>query len=194
MEMKFLNMLFGIFAVLMFVSLNTFAFDDKKIYESQRRLSVGFELGTAEGDANVDRYGGVLRYNFDQLFQSATNIEGRFYAELSATYWDGKNGTTGNDDLFDFGMTPVFRLSKIGLNFSPFVELGLGAHIHTKSKIENEDFDIPFAFGSHFGLGIVLGSEKNIELLYRFQHLSNASLGDENPGINFHGLQLVTHF
>ena len=51
-----------------------------------------------------------------------------------------------------------------------------------------------FAFGSHFGLGIVLGSEKNIELLYRFQHLSNASLGDENPGINFHGLQLVTHF
>ena len=76
--MKFINMLFSIFVALMFVPFNTFAFDDKKIYESQKRLSVGFELGTAEGDANVDRYGGLLRYNFDQLFQSATNIEEGF--------------------------------------------------------------------------------------------------------------------
>ena len=35
MEMKFLNMLFGIFAVLMFVSLNTFAFDDKKFMKAK---------------------------------------------------------------------------------------------------------------------------------------------------------------
>ena len=179
---------------LMFVSFDSIAFDDKKIYERQKRLSVGFELGTAEGDANVDRFGGVLRYNFEQVLQTANGIQGKFYAELSATYWDGENGTTGNDDLFDFGLTPVFRLSKKSGNFSPFVELGLGPHVHTKSKIENDDFDIPFAFGSHFGLGFELGGDGNFELLYRFQHLSNASLGDENPGINFHALQLVTHF
>ncbi|OUU75516.1 MAG: hypothetical protein CBC29_04250 [Methylococcaceae bacterium TMED69] len=192
--MKYIKTLIGILVGVMFVSVDTIAFDDKKIYESQKRLSVGFELGTSEGDANVDRYGGVLRYNFEQVFQTGSGIQGRFYAELSATYWDGENGTTGNNDLFDFGMTPVFRLSKKGRNLSPFIELGLGPHVHTKSKIENEDFDIPFAFGSHFGLGLELGGDGNFELLYRFQHLSNASLGDENPGINFHALQLVTHF
>ena len=192
--MKYIKALIGILVGVMFVSVDTIAFDDKKIYESQKRLSVGFELGTSEGDANVDRYGGVLRYNFEQVFQTRSGIQGRFYAELSATYWDGDNGTTGNNDLFDFGMTPVFRLSKKGRNLSPFIELGLGPHVHTKSKIENEDFDIPFAFGSHFGLGFELGGDGNFELLYRFQHLSNASLGDENPGINFHALQLVTHF
>jgi len=192
--MKYIKILFGILFIVMFVPVETIAFDDKKIYESQKRLSVGFEFGTAEGDANVDRYGGVLRYNFDQVYQTTGGIEGRFYAELSATYWDGENGTTGNNDLFDFGMTPVFRLSKKGANLSPFVELGLGAHVHTKSKIESDDFDIPFAFGSHFGIGLELGGDGNLELLYRFQHLSNASLGDENPGINFHALQLVTHF
>lgn len=192
--MKYINTLFSIPIALMVVSVNTIAFDDKKIYESQNQWSAGFELGTAEGDANVDRYGGMLRYNFNQLFQTASGVKGRFYAELSATYWDGKNGTSGNDDLFDFGLTPVFRLSKKGFNFSPFLELGLGPHLHSKSKIEDEDFDIPFAFGSHFGLGLELGSDRNFEILYRFQHLSNASLGDENPGINFHALQLVTHF
>jgi hypothetical protein len=31
-------------------------------------------------------------------------------------------------------------------------------------------------------------------LLYRFQHLSNASLGDDNPGINFHVLHLGYRF
>ena len=89
---------------------------------------------------------------------------------------------------------PVFRISKAAVLLSPFLELGLGPHVHTKSKIENDDFDIPFAFGSHIGLGVELGRSKNFELLYRFQHLSNASLGNENPGINFHVLQLVTHF
>ena len=67
--MKYIMTLFGILFIVMFVPVETIAFDDKKIYEKQKRLSVGFELGTAEGDANVDRYGGVLRYNFDQVFR-----------------------------------------------------------------------------------------------------------------------------
>ncbi len=185
---------FGILIVFMVSSGSTIAFDNKKISSEQNRLSLGLELGTAEGDSQVDRIGGALRYNFNELFLTEKGIKGRFYAEFSMSYWDGENGTTDNSDLLDFGMAPVFRLSKAGIHFSPFVEVGLGPHIHTKSKIENDDFDIPFAFGSHVGLGLELGSSRKIELLYRFQHLSNASLGNENPGINFHVIQLVTHF
>ena len=90
--MKYIKTLIGIFVGVIFVSVDTIAFDDKKISGSQKRLSIGFELGTSEGDANVDRYGGVLRYNFERMFQTSSGIQGRFYAELSATYWDGENG------------------------------------------------------------------------------------------------------
>ena len=184
----------SILIALVATSGSTIAFDNKKISNDQKRVSLGFELGTSEGDAKVDRIGGSLRYNFNELFLTDNGIQGRFYAEISMAYWEGENGTTGNRDLFDFGLVPVFRISKAAVLLSPFLELGLGPHVHTKSKIENDDFDIPFAFGSHIGLGVELGRSKNFELLYRFQHLSNASLGNENPGINFHVLQLVTHF
>ena len=183
-----------IFLTLVFVSGEVWAFDNKKVPVEKNKFSLGVEIGTAEGDANVDRFGGLLRYNFDKRVLINSGLNGRFYAEFSAAYWDGEAGTTGNKDFFDFGLTPVFRLSKTGMNLSPFVEFGLGPHVHTKSKIENDDFDIPFAFGSHIGLDFELGSAGKFELLYRFQHLSNASLGDENPGINFHAVQLVTHF
>jgi hypothetical protein len=33
-----------------------------------------------------------------------------------------------------------------------------------------------------------------LDLGYRYQHLSNAGLGDSNPGINFHLVRLAYHF
>jgi lipid A 3-O-deacylase len=78
--------------------------------------------------------------------------------------------------------------------FAPFAEIGVGAHGHTEDGISDEDFDIPFAFGSHIGLGARFGAQGRYEVIYRFQHLSNAGLGDENPGINFHAVQLGYHF
>ena len=55
-------------------------------------------------------------------------------------------------------------------------------------------YDIPFAFGSHVGLGARLGDNGAYELMYRYQHQSNAGLGERNPGINFHVLSLGMHF
>ena len=80
------------------------------------------------------------------------------------------------------------------MTISPFFEFGLGAHVHTDDSIGNKNFDIPFAFGSHVGGGLRFGSQAQYELIYRFQHLSNAGLGDDNPGINFHVLSLGYRF
>ena len=191
-RIKFLSVLVG----LVVVSLpgQSYAFESHKISDPVKKYSVFLEGGTAEGDAEADRLGGSLRFNFGKPLVQTENWEGVTYLEFSISYWDGENGRTSTDSLVDFGLTPVFRFQKKVSRFVPFAEIGLGAHFHTEDGIGDENFDIPFAFGSHFGLGFRFGPDSKYELTYRFQHLSNASLGDDNPGINFHAVLLGFHF
>jgi hypothetical protein len=158
--------------------------------------SVLLEFGTSEGDEDTDRYGGAARWDIGGKWLVTGDWFLGTYLELGITYWDGRDGTTGNDSLVDFGLTPVFRWQRdaAASAFAPFAEIGLGAHGHTEDGISDEDFDIPFAFGSHVGLGARFGAAGRYEVIYRYQHLSNAGLGDENPGINFHVVQLGYHF
>ena len=153
------------------------------------------EFGMSESDEDVERYGGAARWNFGGKWLQTGNWHLAAFFELSVTYWDGKPGRTSEDDLVDFGLTNVLRYQRDPAHgLAPFVELGLGAHVHTEDGIGNKDFDIPFSFGSQFGAGARFGDKGKYELVYRFQHLSNASLGDSNPGINFHAIQLGYHF
>lgn len=154
------------------------------------------ELGFNEGKEDVERYGGAVRWNFGGNWHRIGDWQLDSYFELSISYWDGTRGTTGETDLVDFGLTPVFRYQRTPTQsgLAPFVELGLGVHGHTETGIGDREFDIPFAFGTHFGAGARFGEAQRYELTYRFQHLSNAGLGDDNPGINFHVIQLGYHF
>jgi Lipid A 3-O-deacylase (PagL) len=70
----------------------------------------------------------------------------------------------------------------------------VGLHGYSDTKIDGRNFDIPFAFGSHFGAGLRFGPGAHFEVMYRYQHQSNAGLGDDNPGINFHLVSLGYHF
>ena len=167
--------------VLAFLSLPAAALDS----------SMALELGTADSDQDVDRIGLSFKRDWSAQWFTAGNwyLSGQW--ELGASYWDGDSGRTGNDKLGDFHVTPVFQLlRKESDGFVPFLEFGVGAHVHTEDSIGDKNFDIPFAFGSHVGAGLRFGDSGRYELLYRFQHLSNAGLGDDNPGINFHVLQL----
>ena len=153
------------------------------------------ELGTTEGREDAERYGGAARWDFGGKWWQTGDWSFSSYIEFSVTYWDGERGTEDEDDLVDFGLTPVLRYQRTPSHgLAPFIEVGAGVHVHTEDGIGNRDFDIPFAFGSHIGAGVRFGNEGMYELGYRFQHLSNAGIGDENPGINFHVLQLGYHF
>ena len=156
---------------------------------------VALELGTSESDQNAERYGVAFKWDWGAKWLAAGDWYLGGYWETNISYWDGDNGRTGNDSLVDFGLTPVFRYQReAGAGFAPFAELGVGAHFHTEDGLGNKNFDIPFAFGSHIGVGARFGSRQQYELLYRFQHLSNAGLGDDNPGINFHVVHLGYRF
>ena len=157
--------------------------------------SIALDLGTAAGDTDVERYGIALTWDWSAQWLADGDWYLGGYWELGASYWDGEEGRRGGDSLGDFHVTPVLRYQrKEGLAFSPFVEFGVGAHLHTDDSIGNKDFGVPFAFGSHLGGGLRFGAQAQYELIYRFQHLSNAGIGDDNPGINFHVLNLRYRF
>ena len=158
--------------------------------------SLFLELGSVEGDEEAERYGGAFRYAPEKRWLESNNWYLSTYFEFGVAYWDGEFGTEGEDSLVDFGLTPVLRYQR-SVNsgtFAPFFEFGTGVHAHTETGIGDKDIDIPFSFGTHFGIGVRFGETGRYELLYRFQHLSNAGLGDENPGLNFHAVQLGYHF
>ena len=67
------------------------------------------EGGINEGEEDVKRYGGAVRYNFGPDWSQGGDWRLGVYLELSFTYWDGENGTTGENEFVDFGLTPVLR-------------------------------------------------------------------------------------
>jgi len=155
---------------------------------------INVELGTGEDD--VDRVGVTINWDWSAKWFA----EGDWYLgghwEIGGSYWDGRKGRTGTDSLGEFGVAPVFRLQrhKALEQWSPYLEFGVGPHVMTEDEIGDKDFSIEFAFGSHLGAGLRVGSRQQFEFGYRFQHLSNASLGDDNPGINFHLLRIGYRF
>jgi hypothetical protein len=71
-------------------------------------------------------------------------------------------------------------------------ELGLSPTALTRTEFPSKDFGLPFQFVAHVGLNLNLVS--HVRLSYRFQHMSNASLGHPNPGLNLHMLGLSYAF
>ncbi len=103
----------------------------------------------------------------------------------------------GRDPLYEIGATPVFRLAPDRASSpgpTPFLEAGIGVHFLSNVHFSDLDLSTSLQFGSHIGAGVFLGRDRRWSLVYRFQHLSNASVKVPNPGIEFHLLQLGCRF
>lgn len=64
------------------------------------------------------------------------------------------------------------------------LEGGSSPTLISRHEFGSENFGIPFQFTSHVDLNVDL--VQHLRLSYRFQHMSNAGLGDHNPGLNMH--------
>lgn len=147
------------------------------------------------GKLEVNRYGVLFSFDVVKEWLRTGNWYLTIYQEVGVHYWDGSAGTSGNDSLVEFQMTPVFRWQRdVSTGLGLFIEVGSGIRVYTDHEIDDRDFDIPFSFGSHFGAGSRFGAKGEYELMYRYQHQSNLSIGDRNPGVNFHMFSLGYHF
>jgi len=102
------------------------------------------------------------------------------------------NPELGDNGLYEIGVTPVFQVAPNRPSSSrliPFLEAGLGAHLLSNVRFSDLNLSTSLQFGSHIGAGIYFGRDRTFSLVYRFQHLSNASIKRPNPGIEFHLLQ-----
>jgi lipid A 3-O-deacylase len=105
--------------------------------------------------------------------------------EFDLAAWRVRRFRRGAGQLFEASVTPVLRLSLPWPAARPYAEFGLGAHVLSDDRIGDRVLSTSYQFGSHLGVGLVMGARHAWELGVRFQHLSNAGLETPNPGMDF---------
>ena len=153
----------------------------------------GFAVEGGYGE-NVDRAGVAVQWDWNRQLLKFGDWHVGGYWDVSLDYWNRGSVRAGeNDDLFDFGLTPVFRIQPNSLT-GPYFEAGIGFHGLTHTQIGNKHLSTAFQFGDHLGIGYRFGPRRAFDLSYRFQHLSNAGIREPNPGINFQMVRLQYRF
>jgi len=115
--------------------------------------------------------------------------------EAHVAYWDIRENHAAHPNIWEFGLTPVFRFIKSSGWVRPYIEAGVGVRLlsHVR-ETDDRTLSSSFQFADMVGVGAQLGSHQQYQAGFRFQHLSNAGLEHPNPGINFSELYLQYNF
>jgi hypothetical protein len=114
--------------------------------------------------------------------------------EAHAAWWHTDEGNV-HDNIGEFGVTPVVRFIKSSGAIRPFIEAGVGVRILTHPRISSDyTLSTAFQFADRVGVGAQFGSHQQYQFGYRFQHVSNASIKEPNPGINFQQIYVQYNF
>lgn len=150
--------------------------------------SFSLELGTGN-KTDLARVGAQWKWENRWWQSNGTHIGG--YWDLNLGQWRGDafQGVAGSkQNITTLGITPVFRFQKDNLQ-GWYGELGIGANLLSGYYDNNRRrFSTRFQFGDHIGLGYVFANK--LDVSFRFQHFSNASIKAPNPGVNFSVLRV----
>ncbi|HEY3596319.1 MAG TPA: acyloxyacyl hydrolase [Paraburkholderia sp.] len=114
--------------------------------------------------------------------------------EAHAAWWHTDEGNI-HDDIGEFGVTPIVRFIKGSGVIRPFVEAGVGLRYLTHPSISSSyTLSSAFQFADMVGVGAQFGNRQQYQVGYRFQHVSNASIKEPNPGINFQQIYVQYNF
>ncbi len=151
---------------------------------------VAVEAGRADR-SDMARAALQWRWSARWLQGDAWHVGG--YWDLSVAQWEREGAPGSRTRLAEIGLTPVFRLQANDLR-GAYLEGGIGAHWLSATELGDKRFGSRFQFGEHAGFGYRFGTGGEIDLSYRYQHLSNADLREPNDGVNFHQLRLQYWF
>ncbi len=96
----------------------------------------------------------------------------------------------GGDTGVEGCIGPNARVGRQG--FPVYLDLGAGIGGISRHKYGDENLGGPLQGFSHAGIGVELG--RNIEVGYRYHHMSNANIYDTNPGVNLHMFTIQYRF
>ena len=150
-------------------------------------IAVGFRAGLSATDGNEDfeQYEVFASHGLPWSWQLTQGWFVSTRINLSAGALRG-GGTTG----FIGSVGPSVALSMV--NGLILLDGGISAALLSKHKFGRENFGGPIQFVSHVGISFKLGA--NLGVGYRFQHMSNASIYNRNPGLELHMLELSYFF
>lgn len=146
-------------------------------------------------EAKLDRIGAMWNWNRSWLNDGDWHLTG--YWDLSLAQWHGEKTGADNQTVTDLGIMPVFRYTpKDQSGPAPYLEAGLlGLHLISPTYLyAHRQFSTGFQFGNIVGFGIRLGGRRQLEIGYRFQHVSNGNIKMPNNGIDFNILHLAYWF
>ncbi len=84
-----------------------------------------------------------------------------------------------------YGVAPVIRLGSYERSINPFLDVGCGVSIGSKTMLFDRNFGKDFFFSPTAGAGIKFGkTERGVSLFARWVHHSNAGLFPPNEGID----------
>ena len=133
-------------------------------------------FGQAEAFTRLD-----LPWRWD--FAEHWRLQPRLDASMG---WLGRRGDNGV--IGTMGPSVGVRHEGFPIEF----EGGSSSTLLSRDHFGNTDFGIPLQFTSFLGLSADIGKRWGIG--YRFQHMSNAGLGSDNPGLNMHMVSIRYRF
>jgi hypothetical protein len=102
--------------------------------------------------------------------------------------WHARNDAATDKDVWDVGVVPVLRLrSSAASSVIPFAEAGIGAHLISRTRLDDRKFSTAFQFGEHVAVGARFGA---YTAALRLEHVSNGSIKRPNSGMTFTGVEL----
>ena len=154
-------------------------------------MSLTYGEDMDNNETTLYRLGLQNKWERTWLNDGAWYVGGYWDAELAYMESDHKNSE--NDNLFDMGLTPVFRMQRdasLSSGVSPYAEVGIGPHLISETRLGKQQYSTALQFGSLIGFGLGFGDRGQYEVSYRYQHLSNADIKTPNQGMNLHLLRL----
>lgn len=155
--------------------------------------SLFMQVGAAEKDTSALTIGATWNWNWNRQFRFGL-LTG--YTEATVGRWETEfRDRDGSNWFTQVGVTPVLRLFPPLGDGHWFSEVGIGAnYISPIYRTDGKTFSTEFNFGDHFAVGRVLGDQGHASIALRFQHFSNASIEEPNPGENFTQLRYSHQF
>ena len=81
---------------------------------------------------------------------------------------------------------PVLRLDRYaGAACTSYVEAAVGAHLLSRTRINDRRFSTAFQFGEFAGAGCALDERRQFDVAVRVQHVSNGSIKKPYPGFTY---------
>ncbi|HIQ39993.1 MAG TPA: acyloxyacyl hydrolase [Sulfurivirga caldicuralii] len=113
---------------------------------------------------------------------------GHWEASLS-NWWADKAQRTEQQGWM-LGLTPVLQY-QFKTVLRPYIEFGIGVKYLSGIRIADQYKSTQFQFGDLTGIGI---QYRNLQLGFRFLHISNAGIETPNPATNYYTLKMDYRF